>query len=390
MTTESLSNVVRSLRERCGTRGASAPHRLPVRVCFLIDELANAGTETQLLALIRHLDRCRVEPFLCLLRGRSRLSRSLEPADCRVLRLGVRSLHGPRALLAAWKLWRFLRRERIDVLQVYFPDSTYLGVPVARLAGVSAVVRTRNNLGHWLTPLHRFLGRLLNPLTHMTIANCEAAREALLETERPDPERVVVLENGVDVARFAAIPPLGNGPLRRVGIVANLRRVKGLDVFVAAAGRIMRDHPEAIFEVAGEGSEREALLRQAADLGLGNRFVLRGSVADVSGFLANIDVAVLSSRAEGMSNAVLEYMAAGRAIVATEVGANRRLLTHGVHGLLVPPGDDERLAGAIGELLRDNELARQLAVAARRRVCEDFSRAAMVRRFEDFYEDLVR
>jgi glycosyltransferase involved in cell wall biosynthesis len=360
-----------------------------VRVCFLIDELAKAGTETQLLALIHHLDRTRVEPFLCLLRGWTSLSRSLEPHDCAVVRLGVHSLHGPRAFLSAWKLGRFLRRNRIDILQVYFPDSTYLGVPVGRLAGVPVVVRTRNNVGHWLTPWHRFLGRLLNPLTHVTIANCEAARDALVQAEGTSPERVVVLENGVDLERFNSIPPLDGAALSRVGAVANLRPVKGLDVLVAAAARVVKDHPQATFAVAGEGSEREALLRQASELGLGNRFVLHGSVADIPRFLGSIDIAVLSSRAEGMSNAVLEYMAAGRAIIATDVGANQRMLIHDVHGLLVPPGDTSSLAGAIAELLSNPERARRLALAARRRACEDFSREAMVRRFEDFYEGLV-
>jgi len=104
----------------------------------LIDELAAAGTETQLLALVRRLDRRRVQPSLCLLRGDSAASRALEPADCPVLRLGVGSLRSPATLVRAWRLARFLRRERIDVLQVYFPDSTYFGVPVAWLAGVPA------------------------------------------------------------------------------------------------------------------------------------------------------------------------------------------------------------------------------------------------------------
>jgi glycosyltransferase involved in cell wall biosynthesis len=370
-------------------RSSSHERRLPVRVCFLIDELAKAGTETQLLALIRHLDRARVEPFLCLLRGKSSLSRSLEPQDCPVVRLGVGSLHGPRALLAGWKLGRFLRRNRIDILQVYFPDSTYLGVPVGRLAGVPVVVRTRNNIGHWLTPWHRFLGRVLNPLTHFTIANCEAAKEALVQAEGTSPNRVVVLENGVDLQRFISVPPLAETSLWRFGVVANLRPVKGLDVLVAAAARVVKDYPQATFAVAGEGSEREALLRQASELGLSNRFLLHGSVTDIPSFLGSIDIAVLSSRAEGMSNAVMEYMAAGRAIIATDVGANRRLLTHGVHGLLAPPGDVTALAGAMAELLADPERARRLGAAARRRAREEFSREAMGRRFEDFYEGLL-
>jgi glycosyltransferase involved in cell wall biosynthesis len=129
--------------------------------------------------------------------------------------------------------------------------------------------------------------------------------------------------------------------------VANLRRVKGLDVLLEAAALLRRDHPGVQVAVAGDGPEREPLQRQRTALGLEGVFKLSGSVADVPAFLASIDVAVLPSRAEGMSNAVLEYMAAGRAIVATDVGGNGRLLQHGVHGLLVPPDDPAALAGAI-------------------------------------------
>src|SRR5262249_50105771 len=100
--------------------------------------------------------------------------------------------------------------------------------------------------------------------------------------------------------------------------VANLRHVKGLDVLVEAAALLAAAHPAATFAVAGEGPEREALQRQITSLGLGGRFRLLGSVADVPAFLGGIDDAVLPSRAEGMPNAVLEYMAAGRAIVAAD------------------------------------------------------------------------
>src|SRR5260370_42362670 len=93
------------------------PAARPVRVCFMIDELAPAGTESQLLALIRRLDRRRVQPYLCLLRGHSAVSRSLEPDCCPVRRLGVGPLHSPATLARACRLARFLRRERIDVLQ---------------------------------------------------------------------------------------------------------------------------------------------------------------------------------------------------------------------------------------------------------------------------------
>jgi glycosyltransferase involved in cell wall biosynthesis len=371
-------------------RAAAAPGR-PVRVCYLIDELASAGTETQLLALIRHVDRRKVLPYLCILRGDNPASQVLEPDDCPVLRLGVCALRNPATLARAWRFMRFLRRERIDVVQAYFPDSSYFGVPAAWLAGVPHRLRTRNNLGHWLTPVHRWLGRALNVLTTRTIANCEAARQALLAAEKPSPESVLVLENGVDLERFLDIPPLAEHAAAepRVGVVANLRPVKGLEDLVTAAARLRDHHPRAVFTVAGEGELRPALQQQAERDGLAGRFLLPGSVADVPGFLAGLDVAVLCSHAEGMSNALLEYMAAGRPIVATAVGAATELIADGTHGLLVPPGDAARLAEAIGRLLDDRHLARRLGEAARQRARERYSRAAMVRRFEDFYERLV-
>lgn len=363
----------------------------PVRVCFMIDRLATGGTETQLLALIRQLDRSRVTPILCLLDGEDVESRAREPADCPVMRLGVRSLARPRAVRQALRLAAFLRQQRVDVLQVYFRDSSYLGVPAGRLAGVPFVLRTRNNVGHWMTGMDRRLGRLMTRLATATLANCEACRRSVVESEGADPARVFVLENGVDLDRFLGVPPVakrspGNP---RVGAVANLRAVKGIDVFAEAAALVAAQHPAVTFEVAGEGECRAALERRVDGLGLRGRFRLAGAVSDVPGFLATLDVAVLSSRAEGMPNAVLEYMAAGRPVVATAVGATPDLIEDGVCGLLVPPGDARALAAAVGRLLAEPALAARLGEEARLRARDRYGREAMVERFQQFYEDLV-
>jgi glycosyltransferase involved in cell wall biosynthesis len=356
----------------------------------MIDRLTTAGTETQLLALIRHLDRARVEPSLCLLDGEDKRSRTLEPRNCQVLRLGVRALHRPSTVVKALRLARFLKRQQVDILQVYFQDSSYIGVPVARLTGVPRVVRTRNNLGYWITPLHRWLGWACNLWTDALVANCEACRRAVIADERAKPARVRVLHNGVDLNRFLAVPPPTArvaGP--RIGVVANLRPVKGLDLFLRAAAEVGARFPSATFHIVGEGELKPELERRAVDLGIASRLFLPGSVADVPGFLAGLDVAVLCSHSEGMSNALLEYMAAAKPIVATAVGANGQLVRHNVEGFLVPPYDPTRLAGAIRRLLEDPRLAQRLGAAARRRAEEHYSRAAMVRRFEDFYSELM-
>jgi glycosyltransferase involved in cell wall biosynthesis len=367
--------------------------RRPLRVCYLIDELATAGTETQLLALIRRIDRRKVRPYLCLLRGDSPLSRALEPEDVPVMRLGIGSLLSPRATVRAMRFMRFLRRERIDLVQAYFPDSTYFGIPLAWLAGVPHRVRTRNNSGHATTPLHRWLGRRANWFTTCSLTNCGAAKESLLRDEGPHPETVHVLENGVDLERFERVSVfLASRPISspRIGIVANLRPVKGLDVLLRAAAVLAQRGHSLTLEIAGEGSERESLQRHIDAAGLTTRVTLRGACDDVPDFLSRLDVAVLCSRAEGLPNAVLEYMAAGRPIVATHVGAVPELIHDGVHGLLVPPGDAQALAEALERLLTDQALAESCAAAARKRVAERYSRDAMIRRFEDFYDGLPR
>ncbi|MFM8273443.1 MAG: glycosyltransferase [Gemmata sp.] len=361
----------------------------PVRVCFMIDRLSRAGTETQLLALIRSLDRTQVEPMLVLLDGADDLSRALEPTDCAVIRLGVRKLTSLRAAGAARRLRAFWREHRPDVLQVYFLDAAYLGAPLAKLCGIKKVVRVRNNLGYWLTRKHRALGRLVKPFVDLTLTNTEAGKVALVAEGAPE-GRVGVLENGVDTARFKRfLLPDTSKPQVRVGCVANLRAVKNVDGLMRAAKVALEQFPQLVFEVAGDGAQREELERLHAELGLGDRFVLRGSVSDVAGFLRTVDVAVLPSHSEGMSNALLEYMAAGRAVIATDVGANSQLLEGGRCGVVVPPGDAAALVGALAELLANPLRAAGYGAAARRRVEAEYSRAAMTRRFEALYRSLV-
>jgi glycosyltransferase involved in cell wall biosynthesis len=371
-------------------RRPDAPPR-PVRVCFLIDELSRAGVETQLVALIRRLDRRRIRPYLCLLRGHKATSRELEPTCCPVVRLGVGSLRDLATLGKALTLARVLRRQRIDILQLHFPDSTYFGTVAGLLARVPHIVRTRDNLGYALTRLDVLLGRLCNRFADRTIAICEACRESLLADEGPRPESVVVLEAGVDLNRFADIGTFrGFGAAPRVGILANLRPVKGLDVFLRAAADVARTHPRVTFHLGGEGELRPALERLAAELGVADRCRFHGAVADVPAFLDSLDLCTLSSLSEGMPNVVLEYMAAGRPVVATAVGGNPELLQNGRYGLLVPPGDPAALAAAVRGLLDDPARAARLAAAARARVRRRYAKDRMIERFHQFYTDLAR
>lgn len=366
------------------------PVEAPVSVCFMIDRLSRAGTETQLLALIRELDRSRVRPSLVLLDGEDDLSRALEPDDCPVIRLGVRHLLSLTATRAASRLRAFWREQRPDVLQAYFLDAAYFGVPLAKLCGIKRVIRVRNNLGYWMDGKHRILGRCVQPFVDATLTNSTGGKQALVEREHHRSESVVVLENGVDTAKFNRFMfPDTSKPRVRIGCVANLRPVKNIDGLMRTAKAALERFPKLVFEVAGDGEQRPELERLHLELGLGDRFKLRGSVADVAGFLRTVDIAVLPSHSEGMSNALLEYMAAGRAVIATDVGANAELLRDGKDGLVVPAGNTEAMVEAIGTMLANPMRAAAFGSSARRRAEAEYSRDAMRRRFEDFYRTIT-
>jgi len=362
-----------------------------ISVCFVIDSLNRGGTELQLLLLMKGLDRVRVRPYLCLLDGEDDASRALEPPGVPVLRLGLKTFRSLATPRKAIEFIRFLRRAGIDIVEPHFPDSTRFAVPLARLAGVRHVVLTRRNLGHDMTRFDRLAMRVCQRLAALTIVNCESCRQAVVEQEGAKPESVVVIPNGIDLDPFLAIPSVGGngiGRVRRIGMVANLRPVKGPDVFVEAAALVSQSHPNTTFHLAGTGDE-ESVRQLAVELGIQHRLHIEGRVEDVPGFLRKLDVAVLTSRSEGLSNALLEYMAAGRPIVATAVGANAELIEDGAHGLLVPPDDARAVASALDRLLRETRLSRELGESARSRVKAGYSHCAIAARYESVWTSLL-
>ena len=373
-------------------RQAVAPDR-PVRVCFIIDKLFPAGIELQLLLLIKRLDRSRVMPYLCLLDGTDEQTHSLEPNDCPLIRLGVRRLFRLSSVPAAVRLARFLRREKIDVVHPLFPDSFFFGVPVAKLARVPCVARFQVSVGYGKRSGHRWFGRLLNRWVNGTVVNCEACREAVVADWGVAPDSVTIIPNGLDLSRFTALPPKPpscNRPAaQRVGILANLRPVKNIELFIRAASRLASSHPSVRFEIAGEGKLRAQFQTLIESLGLCDHVTLRGTVSDVPAFLHSLDVAVLCSLSEGSPNAIMEYMAAGLPTVATDVGGITELVQHEVTGLVIPSNDEERLAGAIDRLLRDRVLAVQLGAAARERAFAEYSVESQAQRYEEFYGHLL-
>lgn len=387
-----------TINTSCNRSAGGSSTTNPVRVCFLIDQLATGGTETQLLKLIENLDRRRVIPYLCLLNGDDLLSKQMEPQGCTVERLGVRSLRSPATLVSLLRFVLLLRRWKIDVLQSHFPDSTYFGITAGVLARTPRLVRTRRDLFYWTSRLHRKFGRKIDEFFNRhfvsaMITNSQACRQAALDTEQPPAKKIVVIDNAIDTSLFQRIQR--NAPLHatnktiRIGMVAMLREEKRVDLFVEAAAILKKQYPDVRYEVVGEGGMRPELEKRIKALALQGEFQLSGVSRDIPRFLASVDVAVLSSDSEGSSNALIEYMTAGRAIIATAVGGNSEAIEHRVTGILVPPNSAAALAEAMSDLLSNPKLALALGEQAYAVATRRYSLAAAARAHEDFYCNLM-
>lgn len=368
-------------------------HGYRPRVTYLVDFLRtlNAGTERQLGYLLDHLPEEGFQLSLISLQDSPLLSHEI---GGRFPRVAFHSLGGSSDISASlgafWRLARMLRRLRPDLVHTFFPAANSLGVLVARMAGVRAILSSRRDMGYHLTRKDIWGLKIANPLVSGVIANSGAVRDKVIQMEGLSAERVTVIHNGIALDQFSEGVPMAPPDPPVVGIVANLnRRVKRVDLFVRAAAQVNRSHPDVTFRVIGDGCLRPELEALAASLGIAAQVEFLGRREDIRELLGTMSVAVLCSDSEGFSNALMEYMLAGLPVVATNVGGNPELIEDGRTGLLVPVGDAEALARAIGRLLDDEHLAAELGAAARLSIESGYSIERMVSATADLYRRVV-
>ncbi len=373
----------RGLAPRRGAR--TGPSVEPVKVMYCIDAIDRGGTESQLAGLINRLDRREFAPRLCTLRPSSSL---LSEIDCPKLELDVRRLMSSSALAKMQRLAALLREERVGIVQTFFQDSTVFGLAAARLATVPVRVVAFRDLGFWRTPSREFLMRSVYPWATGFLANSLAVRDQACAADRLAPERVRVIHNGIDSRMYPFVDhPEGE---IAIGIVGNLnRRVKRADLFLRAAARLARRWPGVTFHLIGDGELRPEYEALAGSLGLSSRVRFAGRIADVPAYLRTLAVGVICSDSEGLSNALLEYMLSGCAVVATAVGGNVEVVRHGETGLLVPPDDEVALAAALEIVVGNAELRSALARGARAAVEAQFSWTRCVEDHQEHYRSLL-
>jgi L-malate glycosyltransferase len=372
-----------------------------IRVLSFLPNLCAGGTERHVVTLTRSLDPARFEPHVACLTRRGEFLGEVESRGIPVQEYAIRKLYGARAVRQQFRFATYLRSRRIHIVHTYSFYSHVFAIPAARLARTPAIVASIRDSGDVWTPAQRRVQHGVCRLADWVLTNAEAVKQRLVSEGYAAPN-ITVIRNGVDLKRFAQ--PAA-GVLRRelslpsdapvVAMVSRLHRARGVDFkgveyFLQAAQRVSAERPGVRFVVFGDGPSRPQYEGDAARLGLGNRLVFAGFRFDVPEALKEVTISVLPSLSEGLSNAILESMAAGVPVVATDVGGNPELVEDGVNGLLVPPRDSGELFRAMSLLLDRPDLARRFGEAGRRRAIAQFSLGRMVQDTERLYADLLQ
>ena len=371
-----------------------------VKILEFLTNFMIGGTERQVVNLARGLDREHFDLHVGCLGRSGAFLKHVEGANICLSEYRINSLCNHTTLREQWKFAGYLRRNGIQIVHSYGFYSNVFSVPSARLAGVPVVIASIRDTGDPFTAMQRRVQKVICTFANHILANSNAVRDRLVE-DGYSPGKIGVIRNGIVIPEQSRNGD--RGPFhhelglpenaRLIAVISRLNPLKGIEYFLEAAAILAARFDDIFFPIVGDGIDPDytaSLKDMAAKLGLGRRVIFTGFRLDISSILPDLMISVLPSLSEGLSNVLLESMAAGLPVVATKVGGNPEVVEEGVTGLLVPSRDPSALADAVGTLLGNPDTAARFGTSGRKRVEAHFSLDRMIQDTQRLYFELLR
>ena len=352
-------------------------------------EMGPGGTERQLTELAKALDRRSFEPHVAFFREGFR-SAELRDAGVSCLCLGVYSFLRPSAFRKAWTLGNYIRRHKIHVIHTFDYPLTCFGVPVARAFGAPVVLSSQRAHRMLIPKGYLQMVRMTDRIVNGIVVNCEYMRRHVTDDERIPRKKVYVCYNGLDGSRFSpdssrTLPGKAGDDTITIGSVSLLRPEKNLGLLLQAFARLVPEAPHVRLMLVGSGPEWEKLQSLACELGISARCRFLPAEREVATRLRAMDIFVLPSISEALSNSLMEAMGCGCAVIASNTGGNSELVTSGRTGLLFDSGDVEHLAAQLKRLVENSSLRAELGKNAARLMKNKFSLSASAQAMQNIY-----
>lgn len=372
-------------------------------VLQLIDSFNQGGSERQALQLTRLLaESDKFKVHLACLNPEGSLRSTIEDLHLgEIPSFPLTSFYDANAVRQLRRFVHWLKASPIQIIHTHDFYTNVFGMAAGALARLPVRVASMRETAGMRSAAQKKVQQVAYSLAHQIVANSEAVRSTLI-AEGIAAEKISVVYNGLDTARLIphassraeALSLFGlnvDENRRFISIVANMRHeVKDYPMFLRSARKVLDAEPAAAFLLAGEGELTDSLRTLAAELGIQDSTYFLGRCERVADLLSISEICVLSSKAEGFSNSILEYMAAGRPVVVTNVGGAAELVSEGETGYLVASGDDAAMAARIISLLRNPDGAREMGEKGMFVVREKFSCAAQLSRTESLYDRLLQ
>ena len=364
-----------------------------INILYITPNFTIGGTEGQIFNLSANLDKTKFTP--------SAISIGLD--------YGQRAQYGDQGIktsvfgIANFKdIAKFIKQNKIDIVHsFYYGNFSGWELLAAKLTGVKIFITSRRNMGYWRKTRHLIFDIFRNNFTDLIIANSYAVREKSIQDERLSPGKIIVIYNGIDFERYNIPDREKEARLAReefgisqsdkiIGMISNIKNIKGYEYFLKAAKILKEKNYKVKFIIAGEGSDEKGFRESIKKHGLNNFLISLGLCADIRKIMSVIDIFMYSSLSEGFPNIILEAMASGKTIVATKVGGTPEMVKDGYSGILVSPSDEISLAKAVIRLLENEDVAKKMAETAKKSAKLFFNIKDSTKQYEFVYEKLFR
>jgi len=363
-------------------------------ITSLLDRMG--GAEKNLCEIVLHLDRKKYTPHVLAFKG-GELSQYLSDKGIDASENHIQKLISFHTFRKGVELCRFIRNKTIDVIVTYHHDADILGAIVGAFTGVP-VISSRRDMGYQLEKKHIWFYRIFSRLISHFITVSDAVKQEVMKREWINAQKITIIRNGLDIEKYHVLSHDQRHTYQKeiglsdhkltIGMVASFRPIKGQMYLVEAISMLTQWHDSIQVVIVGYKDTDYFLdvKERVRALGLESLFVFTGERADVPDILNLFDIFVISSVNEGFSNAIIEAMAAGIAVVAADSGGNREAVAHRETGLLFRACDSQSLAEALNILLKNEPLITLYGQTGRSIISEKFLLNQMVESNERIYD----